>query len=127
MAENSQQFGTRGGGSTKQVNEVSDLKNQLSDLTALVRQMAVGQLQTAKACGICSLQGHPTDICPTLQQDSTQEANAVGGFPGQPQRNYDPYSNHYNHGWRDHPNFKWGGNNDQAQQPQQGGRPQGFF
>ena len=42
MAENSQQFGTRGGRSTKQVNEVSDLKNQLSDLTALVRQMAVG-------------------------------------------------------------------------------------
>ena len=72
MAKNSQQFGTRGKRSTKKVNEVSDLKNQLSDLTALVRQMAVGQLQTAKACGICSLQGHPTDMCPTLQQDSTQ-------------------------------------------------------
>ena len=82
--------------------------------------MAVGQLQTAKACGICSLQGHPTDMCPTLQQDSTQEANAVGGFPGQPQRKYDPYSNHYNPGWRDHPNFSYGNQGGQQRPPPQG-------
>ncbi|XP_031120219.1 uncharacterized protein LOC116023362 [Ipomoea triloba] len=46
-------------------------------------------------------------MCPTLQYDSCEQANAVGGFPGQPQRNYDPYSNTYNPGWRDHPNLSY--------------------
>ncbi|XP_031108716.1 uncharacterized protein LOC116013208 [Ipomoea triloba] len=44
---------------------------------------------------------------PILQYDYCEQANAVGGFPGQPQRNYDPYSNTYNPGWRDHPNFSY--------------------
>ena len=34
--------------------------------------------------------------------------NAAGGFPGQPQRKYDPYSSMYNLGWRDHPNLSYG-------------------
>ena len=43
MAENSQQFGVRTDGVTRRVNEVnhSDLKNRISELTALVCQMAV--------------------------------------------------------------------------------------
>ena len=32
----------------------------------------------------------------------------AGGFPGQPQRKYDPYSSTYNPGWRDHPNLSYG-------------------
>ncbi|XP_048227857.1 uncharacterized protein LOC125369457 [Ricinus communis] len=64
MAENSQQFGTRADGAIRRVNKVStkNLENQISNLTALVRQMAVGQLQMAKAYGVCSVQGRPTDI-----------------------------------------------------------------
>ncbi|XP_048229526.1 uncharacterized protein LOC125370008 [Ricinus communis] len=106
MAENSQQFGTRADGAIRRVNKVStkNLKNQISDLTALVCQMVVGQLQMAKVYGICLVQGHPTDMCPTLQQDLMQEANALGGFTSQLQRKYDPFSNQYNHGWRDHLN-----------------------
>ncbi|XP_019184289.1 PREDICTED: uncharacterized protein LOC109179183 [Ipomoea nil] len=46
-------------------------------------------------------------MCPTLQYDSCEQANAIGGFPGQPQRNCDPYSNSYNPGWRDHPKFSY--------------------
>jgi hypothetical protein len=75
--------------------------------------MAVGQLQAAKVYGICSRQGHPTDNCPSLQQDSIQEANAVSGFPSNAQKNYDPYSNHYNPGWRDHPIFGYGNQGEQ--------------
>ncbi|CAL9024888.1 unnamed protein product, partial [Prunus brigantina] len=37
--------------------------------------------------------------------------------------NNDPYSNTYNPGWRNHPNFKWS-NNSNVQQPQ--GPPPGF-
>ncbi|XP_048229087.1 uncharacterized protein LOC125369859 [Ricinus communis] len=119
MAENSQQFSTRADEATRRVNEVStkNLENQISDLTALVRQMAVGQLQMAKVCGICSLQGHPTDMCSTLQQDSIQEANALSGFTGQSQRKYDPFSNHYNPRWRDHPNLSYGNQGGQQKYP----------
>ncbi|XP_031112037.1 uncharacterized protein LOC116016008 [Ipomoea triloba] len=100
---------------------VRQLENKISDLTtlvrqmavgqmqstALVRQMAVGQMQSTGACGICSFVGHPTDMCPTLQNPS-QELNAIGGFSGQPNRRYDPFSNQYNPGWRDHPNLSYG-------------------
>ena len=57
MAANSQQFGTRLDPPSKHVNEVniSSLKQQISSLTSLVHQMAVGNMQTVKACGICSV------------------------------------------------------------------------
>ncbi|XP_019153451.1 PREDICTED: uncharacterized protein LOC109149915 [Ipomoea nil] len=115
MAENSQQYGTRVDGSIRRVNEVStsQLENKISDLTTLVRQMAVGQMQSTGACGICSFVGHPIDMCPTLQNPN-QELNAIGGFPGQPNRKYDPFSNQYNPGWRDHPNLSYG---NQGAQP----------
>ncbi|PIN17394.1 DNA-directed DNA polymerase [Handroanthus impetiginosus] len=47
-------------------------------------------------------------MCPTLQEESCEQTNAVGGFPGPPQRKYDLYSNTYNPEWRDHPNFNYG-------------------
>ncbi|XP_062173573.1 uncharacterized protein LOC133879039 [Alnus glutinosa] len=110
MAANSQQFGTRLDLPSKHVNEVniSSLEQQIASLTSLVRQMAVGNMQTAKACGICSIVGHPTDMFPTLQEEPIEQVNAAGGFPGQPQRRYDPYSSTYNPGWRDHPNLSYG-------------------
>ncbi|XP_019183625.1 PREDICTED: uncharacterized protein LOC109178444 [Ipomoea nil] len=115
MAENSPQYGTRADGSIRRVNEVStsQLENIISDLTTLVRQMAVGQMQSTGACGICLFVKHPTDMCPTLQNPN-QELNAIGGFPGQPNRKYDPFSNQYNPGWRDHPNLSYG---NQGAQP----------
>ena len=65
-------------------------------------------MQTVKACGICSVVGHSTDMCPTLQEEPIEQVNAAGGFPRQPQRKYDPYSSTYNSGWRDHPNLSYG-------------------
>ncbi|XP_068657926.1 uncharacterized protein [Aristolochia californica] len=110
MAANSQQFGTRLDLPSKNVNEVniSSIEQQIVSLTSLVRQMAVGNMQTEKACGICLVVGHPTDMCLTLQEEPTEQVNAAGGFPGQPQRKYDPYSNTYNMGWMDHPNLSYG-------------------
>ena len=98
MAANSQQFGTRLDPPFKHVNEVniSSLEQQIVSLTSLVRQMAVGNMQTVKACGICSVVGHPTNMCPTLQEEPIEQVNVAGGFPGQPQRKYDPYSSTYN-------------------------------
>ncbi|XP_062154358.1 uncharacterized protein LOC133862542 [Alnus glutinosa] len=117
MAANSQQFGTRLDLPSKHVNEVNiySLEQQIASLTSLVRQMAVGIMQTVKACGICSIVGHPTNMCPTLQEEPIEQVNAASGFPGQPQRKYDPYSSTYNPRWRDHPNLSY--ENPQVNQP----------
>ena len=110
MAENSQQFGSRGELVPKRINEVSTsaLEGKISYLTNLVRQMAVNQVQNARVCGICSMSGHSTNMCPTLQEDNHQHVNAVGGYQNQPERRYDPYLNQYNPGWRDYLNFSYG-------------------
>ncbi|CAN6579352.1 unnamed protein product [Malus baccata var. baccata] len=90
--------------------------------------MAEGmKMQGPVVCGVCSIQGHVSEKCPQLIENGGWEsANAIG-FQSQNQSRHDPYSNTYNPGWRDHPNFKW----REPQQPQnQGGfrkQPPGFF
>ncbi|CAN6716366.1 unnamed protein product [Malus baccata var. baccata] len=80
-------------------------------------------------CGVCSMMGHATDMCPSLMdQGGLEQANALGGFQGQQRQKYDPYSNNYNAGWRDHPHLKWN-NQDNGQQsfPNNYNRSPGFF
>ncbi|XP_073138382.1 uncharacterized protein [Henckelia pumila] len=118
MTANSLQFGTnRSDHAPRRGSEVnvSSLEKQLIDLTSLVRQMAVGNGQTMKGYGICNAMGHATGMCPTLKEESVEHVNATGGFPGPPQRKYDPYSNTYNPSLKDHPNLRHG--NPQANQP----------
>ena len=88
---------------THKVNEVSlsSLEQQLANLTSLVQNMATGGASTQRVCRICSTIGYPTNACPTLQTNETEQVNFMGGFPGE-QRN-DPFSNTYNGGWRNHP------------------------
>ena len=109
MVANSQQFGTRLDPPSKHVNEVniSSLEQQIASLTYLVHQMAVGNMQMVKACGIRLVVGNPTDMCPTLQEEPIEQVNTTGGFPGQLQRKYNPYLSTYNPGWRDHPNLSY--------------------
>lgn len=121
MAANSQQFGSREETPIRQVSEMgatSQIERQLAGLTSLVQQMTLGTIQQAKVCGICSIMGHPTDACPTLQERASEQANAIEGFPMQQRNRYDPYSNTYNPGLRDHPNLSYGGNHFIAPQPQ---------
>lgn len=58
----------------------------------------------------CSKVGHSTDMYPSLQDNNLEQANAIGGYQGQQvqqRKKYDPFSNTYNIGWRDHPNFSF--------------------
>ncbi|XP_073014612.1 uncharacterized protein [Primulina eburnea] len=121
MAANAQQFGTRQDNPPRQVNEVivTPIDQKLDSLTSLLEKLVVGQVQHAKACGTCAMVGHSTDTCPTLQENPTQQVNAINGFPGQPQHRYDPYSNSYNPGWKDHPNFSYRNQGGQQGYPQQ--------
>ncbi|KAM1067948.1 hypothetical protein ACFX1Q_024007 [Malus domestica] len=73
------------------------------------------------------MQGHLTDKCPQLIENRGWETLNAVGFGNQYQSRNDPFSNTYNLGWRDHPNFKW-------REPQQGQQqstfrqqPPGFY
>ncbi|RDX98547.1 Pro-Pol polyprotein, partial [Mucuna pruriens] len=100
MASKTQQFRIRGSNLSRPVNEIGAtsnqrLENQLTELTSLVRQLAVSQHYPAmatKICGICTLVEHPTDLCPTFQETEsgqTESVGAVGGF----QYGKQPYQN----------------------------------
>ncbi|RDX86103.1 hypothetical protein CR513_32599, partial [Mucuna pruriens] len=95
-----QQFGTRGTIAPRMVNEVDTidslrLENQLTELTSLVRQLAIGQHQSivaVKACGICTSVEHPTNMCPTLQETKPDHPESVGSIGGY-QYGKQPYAN----------------------------------
>ncbi|XP_052180113.1 uncharacterized protein LOC127793306 [Diospyros lotus] len=159
MAQNVQQFGTRMNTPEKATNEVSvtatmdqqRIENKLEELASMVRQLALERKQPQQQlCGICFLPSHPTDQCPQLQENTESVAGIFPGrpfqqhnqpFQQQPQHKYDPYSATYNPGWRDHPNFRYGGSSNQSfqqhpyqnhnlqqqqfQQPQRFNHPQG--
>ncbi|XP_026383394.1 uncharacterized protein LOC113278882 [Papaver somniferum] len=106
MAANTQQFNTRGMSMCRKVNEVtssSHLKLRIGNMEKMMQQMAAV-------------------IIPSYEKKAEQ-VNAV--FPNQQRQTYDPYSNTYNPGWRDHPNFSYA--NTQATAPWPVfNRPSGF-
>ncbi|RDX76845.1 hypothetical protein CR513_43141, partial [Mucuna pruriens] len=73
------------------------LENQLTELTSLVRQLAVGQHQPSiadRVCGICTSVEHPTNICPTLKQpyQSRPFDNHFRKQPFRPRSSQGPYA-----------------------------------
>ncbi|CAN6576808.1 unnamed protein product [Malus baccata var. baccata] len=84
-----------------------------------IQQEAGPKVQNMVACGVCSMEGHLTDKCPQLIENGGWETLNAVGFGNQYQPRNDPFSNTYNPGWRDHPNFKW-------REPQQGQQQNGF-
>ena len=82
VAANTQQFGTRQDHPIKKVNEVSvnSIEQRLDNLTSLMQKFMMGNQQQVKSCGICSRHDHPTDMCPTLQDE--EHLNAIQGYQG---------------------------------------------
>ncbi|RDX95317.1 hypothetical protein CR513_22176, partial [Mucuna pruriens] len=75
MASNTQQFGIKGLSQSR----------MLIELTSLVRQLAIGQHQsamTAKVFGICASMEYPTDMCLTLQEMESDQLENVGAIDG---------------------------------------------
>ncbi|CAN6725356.1 unnamed protein product [Malus baccata var. baccata] len=125
-ALNAQQYegvGQRSMPRQHQVNEVSaitKLQNQMANLTTLLSQVVEGpKVKPVASCGVCSMQSHHTDKCPQLIENGGWETLNAVGYGNQYQSRGDPFSNTYNPGWRDHPNFKW-------RDPQQGQQQSGF-
>jgi hypothetical protein len=70
-------------------------------------------------CQICETNEHSTNDClnlPSFKECLHEQASALNSFQWP---NYDPYSQTYNLGWRDHLNFslKSSNNNAQTSQP----------
>ncbi|XP_051127368.1 uncharacterized protein LOC127248864 [Andrographis paniculata] len=113
MAKNTQQFGSRDIGHMSENNNdhtMQSIQQQLSELMSFVRKMVVEKSIPSvrvKVCGICTSTGHPTDSCPTLQEECAVDVNAANYGMNRPPA-YNPYSNTYNPGWRDHPNLRYG-------------------
>ncbi|KAL0457739.1 UNVERIFIED_CONTAM: hypothetical protein Slati_0401100 [Sesamum latifolium] len=104
MGANTQQFGTRFDNPRIKVNvvNVSSIYDRLVKLTSLVERIVKEEFQQVETCRICNSIGHPTDLCPMLQEETIEDANTVGGLFGPPSN---PYSNMYNPGWIDYPSF----------------------
>ncbi|KAK9697393.1 hypothetical protein RND81_08G035500 [Saponaria officinalis] len=103
------------------------LEEKVDSLTSLVRDLVVGK-QSVSVCGICSSDGHSSQQCPGMYEEQHAEVNAAG-YMEPPHRKWDPYSNTYNSGWKDHPNFRWGNQqgNQRPTPPNQQGPPNYYF
>ncbi|XP_026420038.1 uncharacterized protein LOC113316019 [Papaver somniferum] len=98
MAANSQQFYIRGEPLVRRVHEVSDSSSHLDQRMGSMERMV------KKIAAV---------IVPSYDE-GLEKSSAV--FPNK-QRQYDPYSNTYNPGWRDHPNFSLANKQGMVQQP----------
>ncbi|KAL0307887.1 UNVERIFIED_CONTAM: hypothetical protein Scaly_2560500 [Sesamum calycinum] len=94
-----------------------ELKSSLIHLLPNFRGL-VERHQHVKACGICTSLEHVTEMCPTFQEQPVEHVDTIRGFFGQQQKRYDPFSNTYNLGWKDHPNLSYSAQSQNFQRPQ---------
>ena len=101
----------------------SGVEREIVEMKEMVRRLTMqGTPHQVKACGICTDPSHTTDACPSLQEESNAEVNALGGYRAPRARN-DPYSNNYNPGWKDHPNLRCRDSNQPGSYDPQSGKP----
>ncbi|XP_052878861.1 uncharacterized protein LOC128285402 [Gossypium arboreum] len=111
MAANSHQFRANPE-PPKRVHQLSNstLEDTVDRIANILNSLVVEKAKTVRLCGICATPEHTTNVCPSLNDDTMAHLDAVGNFPGPPQRRYHPYANTYNLVWRDHPNLSYGSN-----------------
>ncbi|XP_042754292.1 uncharacterized protein LOC122196043 [Lactuca sativa] len=99
-------------------NMVEDSKHSSHDeewYTDAPRATDKGVQPTPRPCGIFTQVGHPTDMCPQLQEEDYEEEKATGGHSGSNQRGYDQPRGDQT--WNN--NQGWGGNHQGSYQPNQ--------
>jgi len=133
LAENAQNWDTRGtceapsktqphtsSRGIYNLKEDHDLHVKFAYLTRKVEALELkrsGQLKSIQeiVCQICETNEHSTNNCPTLpsfKESLHEQANALNSFQ---MPNQNPYSQTYNPGWRNHPNFSWKSGNNNVQ------------
>ncbi|XP_052302019.1 uncharacterized protein LOC127904107 [Populus trichocarpa] len=99
-----------------QLKETDDLNARLASLARKVESLEIKKVhvmseQQEESCVICESKGHRTTECPTipafkevLYGQTSDSSNVRKPFSNQVGN---PYSETYNPGWRNHPNFRW--------------------
>jgi hypothetical protein len=84
--------------------EVKELKHKFATLV-LNKPVNATETYQADVCGLCANPMHFTQNCPTLSTENPiEEVNAFNEFR---KSTVGPFSETYNPGWRNHPNFSW--------------------
>jgi hypothetical protein len=84
--------------------EVKELKRQFASLV-LNKPVNAAETYQADVCGLCTSPMHFTQNCPTLlAENPIEEVNAFNEYR---KSTGGPFSETYNPGWRNHPNFSW--------------------
>ncbi|KAH9769561.1 hypothetical protein KPL71_012051 [Citrus sinensis] len=101
----------RGSARVHNIDTITALSAQVTSLTNMVKAMTAAPTTvkqvTELSCVYCG-EEHDFDNCP----GNPASVNYVGNFNRQPQNNL--YSNTYNPGWKQHPNFSWSSQNQNA-------------
>ena len=129
LAENAQNWDTAGtyeapskaqpfasSGGMYNLKEEHDLQARFASLARKVdalEQKKSGHLKSIQefVCHICDANDHSTNDCPNLpafKERLHEQANVLNTFK---RPNHNPYSQTYNPGWRNHPNFSWRNDN----------------
>jgi hypothetical protein len=136
LAENAQNWDTTGSyeapsksqphmssGGMYNLREDHDLQAKFASLARKVKALKFkksGQLKFVQdiVCQICEINEHSTNDCltlPSFKECLHEQAYALNSFQ---RPNQNPYSQTYNPGWRNHPNFSWKSDNNNAQTSQ---------
>ena len=100
-----------------ELDSITSLAAKMATLSQQLGKMNVNVIQTDVVCDHCA-GNHSSVDCQMgnpFAQSRYGQANYVSNF----QRQNNPYSNAYNPGWRNHPNFSWSNNQGLAKPPQQ--------
>nr|XP_009804304.1 PREDICTED: uncharacterized protein LOC104249561 [Nicotiana sylvestris] len=98
--------------------DIAKLANQMTRMT-MQQPQTMQHVQQMTICYELCGNSHMSDMCPT----NPESIYYVGQQNRDPPNQHTQYENSYNLNWRNHPNFSWGGN----QQNQNQHRPQGSF
>ncbi|KAL5562718.1 hypothetical protein UlMin_032465 [Ulmus minor] len=107
-----------------QLKEEDSLKARLEALTKEIEVLKtkdarapepVARVESHEPCFMCNGLDHTPRECPTYFEieEIKEECNALG-IPFR--KTYDPYSNTFNPGWKNHPNFSWRSNTQPSPQ-----------
>ena len=129
IAENAQHWDTVGsyessskpqsspsGGGMHNLREDHDFQAKFASLARKVEALELKKNDHVKSvqnisCYVCDSTDHSTQDCPTLpalRESLHEQVNVVDNFK---RPNPNPYSQTYNSGWRNHPNFSWRNDN----------------
>ena len=97
--------------------EITHRLDQITTTGTLAAQTSSNPQEPTVACMICSSTEHLPTGCPSASQFPDLVQEYVHATQSYTQPGSNPFSNTYNPGWRDHPNFGWKTGQNQSSLP----------